>query len=318
MRRAPGSKKKNRTRKKPSAPTAGDFSGGAIRKAVFKQTVQHPITLAPLLLSAGSAMWFFLISPGLTAFLLMCSGVLFGFCSWVFNFFIRGETLAKRHVEALRYQREASFSFEIEDVGQEFATAGFAEGADAAKEITDSYNQLKQYLREHGRDETGGQRFLALAYDAHREGVSVLRKALHIYQALQKIDRPKLGSELRQWEEARDFASDDEAESLNRRIEGHQKRMERYDDRERELRKLLDQCEELEGALETAYIDVVGLVGDNADTDLFGGGAAQNLELAVNAARRVEERLRGVDDSQAEEDDMYLQAGQTGSQNNHA
>jgi len=315
VRRAPEGKKKNRN-KKPSAPTADDFSGGAIRKAVFKQTIQHPITLAPLLLSAGSAMWFFLIGPNLTAFLLMGSGALFGFCSWVVNFFIRGETLAKRYVEYLRAQRESSFSYEIEDVGFEFANAGFDEGAQAAKEITDAYNQLKAYLREHGRDEAGGQRFLSLAYDAHREGVSVLRKALHIYQALQKIDRRKLESELRNWKEDLEFATDKETDSLKRRIEGHQKRLNRYREREEELRRLLDECEELEGALENAYIDVVGLVGD-MNTDLFGGSAAQNLEQAVDAARRVEERLRGTDDSQAEEDDMYLQAGQTGSQNNH-
>ena len=165
-------------------------------------------------------------------------------------------------------------------------------------------------MREHGRDEGGGQRFLSLAYDAHREGVSVLRKALHIYQALQKIDRIKLESELRNWEEDVKSATDREADSLKRRIEGHKNRLNRYSEREEELRRLLDECEELEGALENAYIDVVGLVGD-MDTDLFGGSAAQNLERTVDAARRVEERLRGVDDSQAEEDEMYLQAGQS-------
>jgi hypothetical protein len=304
---SPGGGKKKE--KKPKAPTADDFTGGAIRKAVLSQTIQHPITLAPLLLSAGSALWFVLINPDFRVALVGFSSFLFGLCSWVVNFFIRGEELAKRHVENLRQLRENGFSYEIEDVGLEFAQAGFTKGAQAAKEITEAYTQLKEYLTEHGEDSAGGQRFLSLAYETHREGVGVLRKALHIFQALQRIDRAKLASELRQWEDELKYAAGEETESLKRRIEGHHKRIERYDGREQELRRLLDQCEELEGALESAYIDVVGLVGD-MDTDLLGGSAAQRLEQAVETARRVEDRLRGIEDPQAEEEDeMYYQAG---------
>ena len=86
------------------------------------------------------------------------------------------------------------------------------------------------------------------------------------------------------------------SESLARNIEAHTTRLDRYRQREEELRTLLAQLNELETALATAYLEIVDLVGQDTSAGLFESGAAAHLERAVEAARRVEQRLRGFGD----------------------
>jgi len=301
-------------------PTADDFKARAVRKAVLSQTIQNPITLAPLSLCGASVLWILLIGFSLKAIGLCLLGGLLGFGAWVYNYFIRGEELAQRHIANLQAQREQSYSQAIEGVEQEFVKDKFIDGARAARDLTQAYNNLQESLSsQKAAASSAGKRFLTLAYDAHKEGVAVLRRALRIFQALQKIDPERMERELellqRQLEQKeKEDATSAEIRSFGRRIESHNQSLERYQQRQDELRNLLDQCATLEGALERAYIEAIDLVETDSET-LFGGDAAQRLEVAVEAARRVEDRLRGIDEY-AEEDEMYSKAGRSGNDNN--
>ncbi len=69
---------------------------------------------------------------------------------------------------------------------------------------------------------------------------------------------------------------------------------------------MLAQSEELESALESTYLETADL--GNAEALFARGSSAEELERAVNAARRVEERLRQMG-APREDEDIYLEAG---------
>ena len=65
------------------------------------------------------------------------------------------------------------------------------------------------------------------------------------------------------------------------------------------------QVEDLEGALENSYLELVDLAQGRGLTTT--AESVNRLERAVQAARKIEEKLRGEDTST--EDQMYLDAG---------
>lgn len=319
MKRSPGASTNSNPPKTKSkrVPTAEDFTSGAVQKAVLAQTVQHPVTLGSAGICTVSLLYILLLQDASAAPVLLCfASGLVSACSWVVNFFIRGEILVQRHIQKLMELRSHSMVDEVESVQREFSASGFTEAVHASQELDEAYQKLRRFLKSKVSEKNlGAQRFIALAEDVYREGVVVLHRALNIFQALKDIDQDKLEDELIIWrrklsqlQQENKTGQSGEIDAFSRRINGHERRLERYHNRANLLQELLVQCEELEGALETAYLDVVDVIDSDAET-LFHGNAASQLEGAVQAARRVEERLRGIGTDTREEDDMYLQAG---------
>jgi hypothetical protein len=284
-------------------PMAEDFTPRAVQRAVLQDTLQHPATIFPGALATVAALWSVAIdlSP---ASLMAVLG--FGFVSaaaWVINYVGRGDTLAAQHVQKLRALRDEYEHREGEELALACQNAGFLAGAKETQELTAAYHKLHQFLVEQqaGQGHVSGERFRVLAEDTYRHGVSILQRALNLFQALQRVDVATLEKERQDWIKQRQHEGP--SESLERNIEAHTKRLDRYRQREEELRALLAQLNELETALETAYLEVVDLVGHNASARLFESGAAAHLERAVEAARRVEQRLRGFGDEDTRADE---------------
>jgi hypothetical protein len=288
-------------------PTAEDFTPRAVQRAVLQDTLQHPATILPGALAMVVALWSVAIdlSP---ASLMAVLG--FGFVSaaaWVINYVGRGEKLAEQHVQKLRALRAEYERREVEELALACQRAGFLAGAKEAQELTDAYHKLHQFLVEQqtGQGGASGERFRVLAEDTYRHGVALLHKALNLFQALQGVDGDTHEQERQAWIKQQE--QEGPSESLARNIETHTKRLDRYRRRQEELRALLAQLNELETALETAYLEVVDLVGQDASGRLFESGAATRLEIAVEAARRVEQRLRGFGGEDTSADEKYLE-----------
>ena len=158
--------------------------------------------------------------------------------------------------------------------------AGFTAGAKEAQELTDAYHKLHQFLVEQqaGQGNASGERFRVLAEETYRHGVAILRRALNLFQALQRVDVDTLEQERQAWIQQRE--QEGTVESLERNIEAHTKRLDRYRQREEELRALIAQLNELETALETAHLEVVDLVGQAASAGPFASDAASHLETS--------------------------------------
>lgn len=288
-------------------PTAEDFAPRAIQRAVLQDTLQHPATLLPAALATVAALWSMTIDLSPASLIAMLG---FGFLSavgWVINYVGRGETLVEQHIQKLRALRAEYERREVEDLALACRRAGFLDGAKETEELTAAYHKLHHFLVEQraGQGNASGERFRVLAEETYRHGVAILQRALNLFQALQRVDVDTLEQERKAWIRQRKDVGP--SESLERNIEAHTKRLDRCRRREEELHALIAQLNELETALETTYLEVVDLVGQAASAGLFESGAAAHLEIAVEAARRVEQRLQGFGDSDAQADEEYRQ-----------
>ena len=288
-------------------PTAEDFTPRAVLRVVLQDTLQHPATILPAALATVAALWSVAIdlSP---ASLMATLG--FGFISaaaWVINYIGRGDTLVEQHIQKLRALRDEYERREVDDLALACRQAGFTAGAKEAQELTDAYHKLHQFLVEQraGQGNASSERFRVLAEEIYRHGVTIIRRALNLFQALQRVDVNTLEQERKDWIIQRQ--QEGTTESLERNIEAHTKRLDRYHQREEELRALIAQLNELETALETTHLEVVDLVGQAASSRPFASDAASHLERAVEAARRVEQRLRGFGDEDTQADEKYLE-----------
>ncbi|CAM2064730.1 hypothetical protein SCOR_05115 [Sulfidibacter corallicola] len=291
-----------------------EWNAGKVARAVFWEAVQHPTTLYPAAVSVlcGVYMSAFGVSAGPIKGAL--AGAFASLGSWVFHYFVRGEKLAARMVQKQLAAREDRATKDFEAELARFASIGFAEGRQALLELREAFEKLDGYLRRQGANRDHGTivRFQMLAADCYREGQVLLRQARDIQTALVHVDAAKLVGEITSWERQlqRRTADDAAAGALRTRIESHRRRLEQVRQRQGAVAELLAEVEILEAALETAYLEVVDLVGGKFTPVRTGEHTAASLENAVSAARRVEDRLRGLERGPDEAaDEAYLAAG---------
>jgi len=296
-------------------PSASDFTQQAVNRTILSDTIQHPATVFPMAGALLAGLWSAVFGLTAASFFGMLAGSFVGLGAWVYNFFIQGEKLAEAHVQELRALRAEHEIHETRDIEDSCRQAGFDEGAKEAAELTAAFQNLRRFLSEQtqGGRSLSAQRFQVLAEDTYQAGMSILRKALNIFQALRDIDVETLGAELNAWKEDRrqlaGDATDVERRVLDQKIEAHTKRITLYRESENQLGQLVAQSNALETALETAYLEVADLVGDNTGNLLASGGATTELERAVDAARSVEAKLSGLGHEDTSADQEYLEAG---------
>lgn len=294
-------------------PTAEDFTPRAVQRAVLYQTLQHPATILPAAMATVAALWSLAIDLSPTSLLAVLGCGFVSAAAWVINYVGRGEHLAAQHIRMLQQYRDAHERQAVEALIQECRDAGFADGAKEASEITAAYTKLQHFLLTQlaGHGDARGTRFQVLAEETYRYGVAILQKALNLFQALQRVDVQALEQERQTW--ISQHQQQQTSPSLERNIAAHTQRLERYHRRQEELHALLAQLNELETALETAYLEIVDLVGEASTAVLFESQAVSSLQTAVEAARRVEQRLRALGEEETQNDETYLKAGEQSS-----
>lgn len=296
-------------------PSVDDFSGAAIDRAIRKQALEHPATIYPVVAGAGIGVAM-TVMVGLSPLSLglILGGLFVGGSAFIINYWVNGEARAARHVNQLREQLREAEQQEVVDLSHECDNAGFEEGARHARELTEAYRNLRNYLRETQSRSSGQQfeNFRHLAEGTHREGAVVLREALEIFKALQTVDVDALQKEVQGWQKERKKLPQDSetGEALDKRIEANNRRIERCKEREAQLVQLFAQVSNIQTALQTTYLELVDLGKADPTTMLArDGGASQRLETAVEAARRVERKLRGLQDpAEKARDREYLRA----------
>lgn len=298
--------------KKSEAPGAEDFSKKSIEKAVFLEALQHPTTLYPAALSLLSAAYMALVSLDPTSLVVAVGSGFLSLVSWIYHYFIRGEAIAENHVQKLKEKRDLYKERQAGNIEEECKAAGFLEGEKEAGELKQAYNQLYTFLKEkmeQKRVMTAG-RFLILAEETYRQGLQLLKKALTMFNVLKQIDNEKLEEEKRTFEKelkAREKNGDESrqpvVEALRTKLQSHEKRLKLYEERKRGLEQLMAQCEVLEATLDTTYLEVVDLIDNEAF--MKRSSVAENLERAVAAARRVEDRLHKSETNTLDPDDLY-------------
>jgi hypothetical protein len=289
-------------------PVPEDFTPQAIQRAVLAETLQHPATILPWAGATVAGVWTLLMGATPESVIALMSGLFAGAAAWVVNFYIRGDARARVHVEKLRSLRR---EFDVESLEELEATclqARFKQGAKEAAELKAAYLKFGEFLSNKAKrsDDLQSQRLSVLAEDTYREGRAILAKALQVFVALNSVNVGTLRRERDELQDNLKTCKKSQVESLEQQLEVQQKRIELYERQETLLSQLLTEANELEAALETAYLEVVELVAQDAELTSWQSGAGTRLERAVEGARRAEEKLRGLTNGTSAEDEMYL------------
>ena len=291
-------------------PKAEDFTGEAVSKAVLKETLEHPATIYPAAGSALAVAWTVMVaaSPTSIAFALGCAFV--GASAFIYNYVIKGPDRATAYVTKLRELRRSHSLIEIEQFALDCSRNGLVEGARGARELKSAYVSLTDYLNSH-KEGIAADRFGVLAEDTFQEGVSILQKALAIYQAIEATDSGVLQKDLDRLKRQR--ASLDPksqlVKSIDIQIEAAQHRIDLEAQQQNQLAQLFAQSSEIEAALQSTYLELVDMQSHNQLGALNeDGGAATRLKSAVDVARSVERKLRGDDSESQAKRNRYLQA----------
>jgi hypothetical protein len=299
------------------APRPEDFSNKAVAQAVFSEAIQHPTTLFPAAIALLSGLYMGLVSFDATSLAVTVGSGLFSLASYIYHYFIRGETIAENYIKELRERGKVYKKQQVEDIEERCKVAGFTEGQQAAKELLEVYTRLYQFLKEKSKKAKSktAQRFMILAEESYDQGVKFLHKALGLYQALVQIDEKKLIKELRAWQKEvknlEKYKNKDKEqkdlviEVLQEKINSHRKRLELFSERGETLKQMLDQCEVLEATLDSTYLEVVDLIDGESFVSVKHDNTASNLERAVTAARKAEDRLRNMGRQQEIDDSIY-------------
>jgi len=293
-------------------PTEKDFSGGAVQKVVFKETIQNPATIIPLGIAGGvtglMVLGLMVVTP-ITLILPLAAGLVGG-GAWVYNYSVRGKEIAVRYIQGLREQLEQSRQQELSTLRQECHESEFSDGYKETGELEKAYLKIRAYLEKKSQSgqELDAARYQSLAKDIYREGIKLLRSALEAHKALQTIDIQGLKKDKDSYEKqlGKKGIGEAEVKSLGAKIRNHNDRIEICTKHEEAVHQLMAQIEELEGVLENSYLELVDLSQGRGLTST--SESVSRLERAVQAARKVEAMLRGEDTSA--EDQVYLEAGE--------
>jgi hypothetical protein len=289
-------------------PVPEDFTPEAIQRAILTETLQHPATILPWAGATVAGVWTLVVGASPESVIALLSGLFAGAAAWVVNFYIRGDARAQAHVEKLRALRRDFDVESLEELEASCLKARFKQGAKEAAELKAAYVKFGEFLsgKTNRTDDLQSQRLSVLAEDTYREGRAILAKALQVFVALKSVNVDALRRERDELQGALKTCKKSQARSLAQQLEAQQKRIELYERQEALLSQLLTEVNELEAALETAYLEVVDLAAQDAELASWQGGAGTRLERAVEGARRAEERLRDLANGTTAEDDMYL------------
>jgi hypothetical protein len=263
----------------------------AIFRAVRKQCIESPLTIIPIALAAGMLLLTGAFSWGFAGvFASIILGV-FGAAAFVFNLWVRGETLARKQIRRLMEGMKSERHAALAEVGAMCEGIGFAEAAKEARELSDAYSRYTGFLETRAGAKLGtaiGQR-LELAEAARASGVAHLRRAAEIHVALSGISITALREEVETWRQEKKSSAMPAV--LESKIAAHMRQIERYEQLAVMRGDLIARANELESALKSAHLSDAGRQ-DLADA-VHGDNPAARLSAVIAAAESAEAEMSG-------------------------
>jgi len=281
-------------------PGAEDFAPRAVERAVRTEALQHPLTIVPGAGALGLAFWSAVMGLHPATLVAMLGLAFVSGVSCAYQYLMRGEDHATAHVERLRNLRRQHEAQEVIDLAGDCRRASFIQGAEKVSALTNAFEAFEGRVAARG-----GHAVAHLGRDAFREGLAAVERALAAYEARRQLghERPDRDGAL---DELRgNGALDPALRDRQRAIDA--KRAQRRRELDDLVAELLVRATEIEAAIEAAAIDLVTDAGPDA-IPIEGGGASR-LDMALEAARRVQERARGLGRAPEPEDEEYLETG---------
>lgn len=276
---------------KTASATVADFSLHAVGKAVLADTLQHPLTLYPMVLGVlGTAATLLLDFP----FTVLAGSVAAmggGVMSWIVNFFFRGDDFARRYLqgrqEAVALRRMEMLVTLREELMQYRATPGagkFSEqGIQQLEQIQKRLTALREILA--GKVDSGElihSRYLGVAEQVYLSVLDNLGDMIPILKSAGTIDADHISrrlKELKRLENPSD-ADREEVETLTKRTALRTQQLQRAN-------VLLTRNEEALTHLDDATAAVANMDTDEAQASIDLEAAIEELQRLAKIAQQM-------------------------------
>lgn len=287
-----------------------DLIGGNVSKAVLHDCLQEDWSLFPwaggaaVAIVGGVALSPVVVGTGV--------GLLFvGTATFIWNYVVHGERRAVEKVNYLRQRRRAQDVEDLAALAKKCRINGFNEGASKASDLKLNYGKLVAYLVER----SGGsvEAWRVLADDTFKQGYATLVRALDVHNSIESVNVEQIKSELNILKVELGTLDPASSKARNRQasIVDHQSRLDLVETNKEQLAELLQNIDGIATSLQEALLKIAAL-SDRGPEDFLDadGGAAMRLRENLDAAKRVEQRLRGLsDDTSARLRSEYAEAG---------
>ncbi|MFN7973350.1 MAG: hypothetical protein U0166_13555 [Acidobacteriota bacterium] len=285
-----------------SEPTLQDYSSTAIKRAVLRSAIAHPLTVLPSALAVLTAMGGAVMQPGALFMGIAMVLASLGLGSFATNFFFRSQTFADRYVKGLERRRDKARSANLMALRQELVALGNPLGVKAYDELVAAYDKFRQALRKRQAEGVAlDVTTLEDQADATRdEGLAHLRAFASNVRALAAIDAPKLKVEAEGLRVRLARLPKSETEEAVRQRGAVEAQLQQAETRLKRQQEAMARCEEIlaaadrcEAALETGALDIGSM---QEVTARFLSDTAATLHETVSAARAFNEALGAKED----------------------
>jgi len=292
-----------------------------VRKAVLRETVQHPVTLFFGASSIISSLYIALISGSKPGLLVALSSMGLAVGSWIFNYFFRLDHFVEQHYEKWKKQVDQERKKRLAGLRQQLVDLNFAPGLEAFDDLQSAYERFISFLHQgttDGLTQLQRVRMEGIAGETYDLGMKIMVKLVSLVHIVQTIDVKKFQTEVRDLADTivnltgnQEVSPDSHQrlENLKKRKAAIQTRIDSYNKAMLEIEGLLTRAEECENSIENSILQMPVLSDKIDDQQLQ--QALSNMEMTVNAARRVSEKLQNLESESGEhpDDDIYLQTG---------
>jgi len=294
-----------------------------VRKAVLRETIQHPLTLLSGGCAVISGLYISLLNASKEGLIVALGALGLSVGSWVFNYFFRTDHFIEKYYEKWKRELEKRRTEQLEGLRQELVNLNFSQGIQAYDELKSAYDRFNKFLLEANTSVLTSMqkvRLEGIAGETFDLGMETITRLVTLQKIIRTIDIKRFQSEVKELDQKIDSLKSQSfvSETTRQRVESLEKRklailmrVESYQQALLEIEAMLTRAEECENSIENSILQMPVFSGSINDNQLQ--KALSAMEVTVEAARRVSQKLQQQETmsegSDHPEDETYREAG---------
>lgn len=256
-----------------------DFSQAAVKKAVVRDTVEHPVVLYPTVASVLSGFWIGLMGFNPWIIAVTAGGVTLALLAWAVNYGLRRDTFANDYVKKLYQKMEEQRRVRKAKLEAALAEVNSDEGTSQFMRLGEKFAAFESMLgKKLNPAELTYGRYLGMAEQVYLGALDNLQQVADTLKSVEVIDANYIKQRLKELE-----GLGSSSENAKKERSTLQERLTLYEKQHANVHTLLAQNEQA-----MTKIDVtIAAITDMRTED---GSATLDIETAMNELQRLASR----------------------------